>query len=51
LNSIDIPQRIHVILALEEKRSFALENFKKRQQSVKKYFDQREKSITFAADE
>jgi hypothetical protein len=51
LNSTDIPQRIHALLALEEQRSFALENLKKRQQSVKKYFDKREKSTTFATDE
>jgi hypothetical protein len=51
LNSTDIPQRIHALLALEEQRSFSLENIKKRQHSVKKYFDKREKSTTFAADE
>jgi hypothetical protein len=30
LNSIDINQRIHALLALEEQRSFSLGNLKKR---------------------
>jgi hypothetical protein len=50
LNSTKIPQR-NALLALEEKWSFYLENIKKRQQSIKKYFDKREKSTTFVADE
>jgi hypothetical protein len=36
LNSTDIPQRINALLALEEQRSFSLENIKKRRQFVKK---------------
>jgi hypothetical protein len=36
---------------LEEQRNHALENIKKRQQSVKRYFDKKSKSTTFAADE
>jgi hypothetical protein len=45
LNSTNIPQRINALLALEEQRSYALENLKKRQQSVKKYFDKKAKSL------
>jgi hypothetical protein len=51
LNSTDVPQRLHALLALEEQRSYALDNLKKRQQTVKKYFDKRAKSTTFATDE
>jgi CRISPR/Cas system CMR subunit Cmr6 (Cas7 group RAMP superfamily) len=51
LKSTDIPQRINALLALKEQRSYALENLKKRQQSVKKYFEKRAKSTTFAVDE
>jgi hypothetical protein len=35
LNSTDIPQRLHALLALEEQRSYALDNLKKRQQTIK----------------
>jgi len=51
LNSTHIPQRIHALLALEDQRSFDLEILKKRQHSIKKYFDKREKSTTFVVDE
>jgi hypothetical protein len=51
LNSTNIPQRINALLDLEEQRSYALKNLKKRQQSVKKYFDKKSKSTTFAVDE
>jgi hypothetical protein len=51
LNSIDIPQRIHPLLALKEQRIFSLKNLKKKQHTIKKYFDKRDKSTTFAADE
>jgi hypothetical protein len=37
LNSSNISQRINALLALEEQRKHALENLKKRQQTVKKY--------------
>jgi hypothetical protein len=51
LNSTDIPQRIHALLDLEEQRIFSLENIKKRQHSIKKYFDKREKTTTFAIND
>jgi hypothetical protein len=35
-NSINIPQRVNAMLALEEQRRVSLENLKKRQQSIKK---------------
>jgi hypothetical protein len=38
-------------MALEEQRSFTLENLKKRQHSIKKCFDKRAKSTTFVVDE
>jgi hypothetical protein len=51
MNSTDIPQRLNALLALEEQRSYALNNLKKRKQSVKKYFDKKAKSTTFAIGE
>jgi transposase InsO family protein len=39
LNSSNVPQRINALLALEEQRNFSLENIKRRQQTVKKYFN------------
>jgi hypothetical protein len=39
LNSSNVPQRINALLSLEEQRNFALENLKRRQQMVKKYFN------------
>jgi hypothetical protein len=38
LNSSNVPQRINALLALEEQIMFSLENIKRRQQTVKKYF-------------
>jgi hypothetical protein len=40
-----------VLLLLEEQRNYTLNNFKKRQQSVKKYFDKKAKTTTFAASQ
>jgi len=51
LNSTNIPQRLHALLDLEEQRICTLDNLKKRQQTVKKYFDKRDTSTTFATDE
>jgi hypothetical protein len=51
LNMTDISQRINSLLALEEQRNHALKNLRKRQQSVKKYFDKKAKSIVFEVDE
>jgi hypothetical protein len=39
LNSSNISQRINTLLALEEQSNFALENMKRRQQMVKRYFN------------
>jgi hypothetical protein len=36
---------------LEEQRGHALENLKRRQQTVKKYFNKRAKSVDFKVDE
>jgi hypothetical protein len=51
LNSSDISQRINALLSLEEQRKHALENLKKRQQTVKKYFDKKAKSAIFKVDD
>jgi hypothetical protein len=51
LNSTDISQRMNALLALEEQRNHALENLKKRQQTVKKYFDKRAKSVKFKVND
>jgi hypothetical protein len=39
------------LLSLEEQRKHALENLKKRQQTVKKYFDKKAKSAIFKVDD
>jgi hypothetical protein len=51
LNSSNISQRINELLALEEQRTFALENRKKRQQNVKRYFNKSEKDVRFKVNE
>jgi hypothetical protein len=51
LNSSDVSQRINTLLALEEQINFSLENLKRRQQTVKKYFNKREKTIEFKIDD
>jgi hypothetical protein len=51
LNSTSIPQIINALLSLEEQRRHALENLKKRQRFVKRYFDKKSKSTSFEADE
>jgi hypothetical protein len=51
LNSSNVPQRINALLALEEQRNFSLENIKRRQQTVKKYFNRRAKVVEFKIDE
>jgi hypothetical protein len=51
LNSSNVPQRINALLALEEQRNFALENLKRRQQMVKKYFNKRAKAVEFKIDD
>jgi hypothetical protein len=39
LNSSYVSQRINVLLDLEEKMIFSLDNIKRRQQTIKKYFN------------
>jgi hypothetical protein len=51
LNSSNVPQRINALLALEEQRMFSLENIKRRQQTVKKYFNKRAKAVKFKVNE
>jgi hypothetical protein len=51
LNSSDVSQRINALLALEEKRMFALDNIKRRQQTVKKYFNKSVKTVKFKVNE
>jgi hypothetical protein len=47
LNSTDISQRMNALLDLQEQRNHELENLKKRQQIVKKYFDKHAKYVKF----
>jgi hypothetical protein len=51
LNSSDVSQRINALLALEEKRMFALDNIKGRQHIVKKYFNKSVKTVKFKVNE
>jgi hypothetical protein len=51
LNSYDVSQRINTLLSLEEQRNFSLENFKRRQQIVKKYFNKRAKTVELKIDD
>jgi hypothetical protein len=51
LNTTDISQRINSLLALKKQRNHALENLRKRQQSFKKYFDKKAKSVVFEVDD
>jgi hypothetical protein len=51
LNSSNISQKINALLALEEQRMFSLENIKRRQQTVKKYFKKSTKAVRFKVNE
>jgi hypothetical protein len=51
LNSSDVSQRVNALLALEEQRMFALDNIKRRQQTVKKYFNKSVKIVKFRVNE
>jgi len=51
LNSTDISQRMNALLALEEQRNHALENLKRRKQTIKKYLDKNAKSIKFKVND
>jgi hypothetical protein len=50
-NSVDISQRMNSLLALEEQRSHVLDNLKRRQHIVKKYFIKKTKYVDFKIDE
>jgi hypothetical protein len=51
LNSSDLSQRMNALLALEEQRTFSLDNIKRRQQIVKKYFNKSFKDVKFKVNE
>jgi hypothetical protein len=51
LNSFDVSQRINALLDLEEKRMFSLGNIKRRQQTIKKYFNKSVKAVKFKFNE
>jgi transposase InsO family protein len=51
LNSSDVSQRMNALLALEEQSTFALDNIRRRQQTVKKYFNKNVKDIKFKVNE
>jgi hypothetical protein len=51
LNSSNVSQRMNALLALEEPRMFALDNIKRRQQTVKKYFNKSVKAVKFKVNE
>jgi hypothetical protein len=51
LNSSNVSQRINALLSLEDQRMFALENIRRRQQTIKKYFNKCAKSIKFKVNE
>jgi hypothetical protein len=51
LNSSNISQRMNVLLALEEQRTFALDNIKRRHQTVKRYFNKNAKAVKFKVNE
>ena len=51
LNSSDVSQRINALLALEEKMMFSLDNIKRRQKIVKKYFNKSVKTVKFKVHE
>jgi hypothetical protein len=51
LNYSNISQRMNALLALEEQRTFALDNRKRRQQTVKRYFNKSAKAVKFKVNE
>jgi hypothetical protein len=51
LNYSNVSQRINTFLDLEEQRIFSLENLKRRQQTMKKYFNKRAKYVEFNINE
>ena len=42
---------MNALLALEEQRTFALDNRKRRQQTVKRYFNKSAKAVKFKVNE
>jgi hypothetical protein len=51
LNSSDVSQRMNALLALLEQRKFSLRDIKRRQQSIKKYFNKSVKAVKFKVNE
>jgi hypothetical protein len=51
LNSFVFSQRMNGLLDLEEQRTFALDNIKRRQKTVKKYFNKGVKVVKFKVNE
>jgi hypothetical protein len=51
LNSSNVPQRVNALLALEEQRMFALDNIKRRLQTIRKYFNKSVKTVKFKVNE
>ena len=51
LNSYDVSQRMNALLSLEDKRTFSLDNIKRRQWAVKKYFNKSVKAVKFKVNE
>jgi hypothetical protein len=50
-NYFDISERMNALLDLEEKRTFSLGNIKRRQQTIKKYFNKSVKTVKFKVNE
>ena len=50
-DSSNISQRMNALLALEEQRTFALDNIKRRHQIVKRYFNKSAKAVKFKVNE
>jgi hypothetical protein len=51
LNFSNISQRMNALLALEEQRTFSLDNIKRRQQILKRYFNKSAKAVKFNVNE
>jgi hypothetical protein len=51
LSSSDVSQRINTFLSLEEQIIFSLENLKRRQQTMKNYFNKRENTFEFKIED
>jgi hypothetical protein len=51
LNTSDVSQRMNTLLSLQEQRTFPLDNIKRRQETVKKYFNKNDKDFKFKDNE